>query len=353
MELADKIYVAGHTGLVGSALVRQLEASGYSNVVVRSHKQLDLTNQDEVRTFISKERPNYVFLAAAKVGGILANATYPGDFMGQNLRIQTNVIHEAYLAGVKRLLFLGSSCIYPKFAPQPMKEEYLLTGPLEETNQPYAVAKIAGIEMCHAYNRQYGTRFLAAMPTNLYGPGDHYDLHDSHVIPAMIRKFAEAKASASDHVVLWGTGKPRREFLFSDDAAEACVFLMNLPDAKFNELAAQKQRPPLINVGWGEDVTIHELAETIASVVGFEGKLIFDSSKPDGTPRKLLDISRLQRMGWNPGISLSDGLTMTYKDFQARDSRDSVTGNAISEAKEYTFESPTPRAGSSREGTEN
>jgi len=315
MNRDAKIYVAGHQGLVGSALVHRLKALGYSNLLLRTHHQLDLTNQREVQQFYAEERPQYVFLAAAKVGGILANASYPGDFIGQNLLIQTNVIHEAYRAGVKRLLFLGSSCIYPKHAPQPIKEEYLLTGPLEETNRPYALAKISGIEMCWSYNRQYGTCFLAAMPTNLYGPGDRYDLHDSHVIPAMIRKLHEAKVTGADQVVLWGTGTPRREFLYSHDAADACVFLMNLPESNLDTIAAHDQLRPLVNVGYGEDLTIRELSELIARVVGFHKELVFDPSKPDGTPRKLLDTSRLTAMGWKPRVSLLEGLTTTYRDF--------------------------------------
>lgn len=315
MKQTSKIYVSGHRGLVGSALVRRLKALGYSNLLLRAHQQLDLTNQREVRQFFTEERPEYVFLAAAKVGGILANDTYPGDFIGHNLQIQTNVIDEAYRAGVKRLLFLGSSCIYPKHAPQPLKEEYLLTGPLEETNRPYAVAKISGIEMCWSYNRQYGTRFLAAMLTNLYGAGDRYDLNDSHVIPAMIRKLHEAKASGADRVVLWGTGTPRREFLYSDDAADACVFLMNLSESDLDVIIADRHLRPLINVGCGEDLTIRELSELIASVVGFQKELVFDSSKPDGTPRKLLDITRLAAMGWKPHVSLQEGLATTYQSF--------------------------------------
>jgi GDP-L-fucose synthase len=317
MNQDSRIYVAGHRGLVGSALVRRLNALGYSNLLLPARQQLDLTNQREVQQFFAAERPEYVFLAAAKVGGILANDTFPADFIGQNLKIQTNVIDEGYRAGVKRLLFLGSSCIYPKVAPQPLKEGYLLTGPLEETNRAYAVAKISGIEMCWSYNRQYGTRFLAAMPTNLYGPKDRYDLHDSHVIPAMIRKFHEAKISGADQVVLWGTGTPRREFLYSDDAADACVFLMNLPESELDVMITDRQLPPLINVGWGEDLTIRALSELIASVVGFEGALIFDSSKPDGTPRKLLDIGRIRSMGWQPRVSLREGLVMTYQRFVA------------------------------------
>src|ERR1700682_1894497 len=264
MNLSSKIYVAGHRGLLGSALVRRLHARGYSNLVVRTHSELDLTEQLAVREFFVKERPEHVFLAAARVGGTLANSTYPADFISQNLLIQTNVIHQAYLAGVKHLLFLGSSCIYPKHAPQPIKEEHLLTGPLEETNRPYALAKISGIEMCWSYNRQYGTCFLAAMPTNLYGPGDRYDLHDSHVIPAMIRKLHEAKVTGADQVVLWGTGTPRREFLYSHDAADACVFLMNLPESNLDTIAAHDQLRPLVNVGYGEALTIRELSELIA-----------------------------------------------------------------------------------------
>jgi GDP-L-fucose synthase len=315
VEKTSKIYVAGHSGLVGSAIVRRLKALGYSNLLLRSHQQLDLTDQREVQQFFTAERPEYVFLAAAKVGGILANDTYPADFFGQNIRIQTSVIHEAYRAGVNRLLFLGSSCIYPKFAPQPIKEEYLLTGPLEETNRAYAVAKIAGIEMCWSYNRQFGTRFIAAMPTNLYGEGDRYDLQSSHVIPAMIRKFHEAKVAGAGKVVLWGTGTPQREFLYSDDAAEACIFLMNLRDNEADAILADKLTHAVINVGCGEDLTIRELSELIAGVVGFRGEVIFDPSKPDGTPRKLIDISRLAALGWKPQISLREGLAITYRHF--------------------------------------
>jgi GDP-L-fucose synthase len=311
----SKIYIAGHRGLVGSALVRRLKAQGYSDLVLRARQQLDLTSLREVRQFFAAERPEYVFLAAAKVGGILANDAYPADFIGQNLQIQTNVIDEAYRAGVKRLLFLGSSCIYPKHAPQPLKEEYLLTGPLEETNRPYAVAKIAGIEMCWSYNRQYGARFLVAIPTNLYGPEDNYDLKNSHVIPAMIRKLHEAKASGADHVVLWGTGTPRREFLYSDDAADACMVLMNLPEGELDGIAMSRQMPPLVNVGCGQDLTIRELSQLVASVVGFQKELVFDSSKPDGTPRKLLDISRLTAMGWKPRVPLREGLAISYRSF--------------------------------------
>jgi GDP-L-fucose synthase len=302
-----RVYVAGHRGLVGSALVRRLEAGGYRNLIKRTHAELDLTDGVAVRAFFEVERPEYVVLAAAKVGGILANNTYPAQFIHENLAIQTNVIHEAWRAGVKRLLFLGSSCIYPRDCPQPIKEEYLLTGPLEATNRPYAIAKIAGIEMCWAYNRQYGTRYLSVMPTNLYGPGDNYDLQNSHVLPALIRKMHEAKQRGDGEVIVWGTGTPRREFLYSDDMADACVMLMCLPDEQFDQLLAEYQ-PPLINVGCGEDVTIRELAETVAKVVGFEGKLVFDTTKPDGTPRKLLDVSRMFGLGWRPKVSIEAGI---------------------------------------------
>ena len=315
MNRDAKIYVAGHQGLVGSALVRHLRALGNDKLLVRTHQELDLTDQGQVREFFARERPEYVFLAAAKVGGILANSAYPADFIRQNLLIQTNVIHEAYRSGVKRLLFLGSSCIYPKHAPQPMKEECLLTGPLEPTNRAYAVAKIAGIELCWSHNRQHGTRFLAAMPSNLYGPGDHYHPQDSHVTPALIRKMHEGAMNGADHVVVWGTGSPRREFLFSDDAANACVFLMNLPDKKMDAILANGGSLPIVNIGCGEDVTIRELAELIAGVAGFRGELVFDASKPDGTPRKLLDSSYLNGLGWKPSIGLREGLVRTYGDF--------------------------------------
>ena len=315
MERSAKIYVAGHTGLVGSALVRRLRADGYSRLLLRSHGELDLTDCPAVRQFLQAERPEYVFLAAAKVGGILANSTYPADFIGQNLMIATNVIHEAYASGVRRLLFLGSSCIYPKHAPQPIKEEYILTGPLEPTNQPYAVAKIAGIEMCWDYNRQFGTCFLAAMPTNLFGPGDRYDLDSSHVIPALLRKMHEAKLSGMTEVVVWGSGTPRREFLYSDDAADACVFLMTLSEGQLQRILAEETIPPIVNVGCGQDITIRELAEMIAEIVGFEGRLVYDGSKPDGTPRKLLNIDRLTALGWEPRISLREGLRKAYRDF--------------------------------------
>ncbi len=309
-----RIHVAGHRGLVGSALVRRLQAKGFRNLLLRSHAELDLTDASAVRGFYEREKPQAVFLAAAKVGGILANNTYPGQFIHQNLQIQTNVIGEARRAGVQRLLFLGSSCIYPRDCPQPIREEYLLTGPLEATNRPYAIAKIAGIETCWAFNREYGTRYLSVMPTNLYGPGDNYDLQNSHVLPALIRKMHEAKLSGSPEVVVWGTGTPRREFLYSDDMAEACIHLMTLPDADYDAILAQ-YAPPLINVGCGEDVTIRELAETAAKVVGFGGRLVFDTSKPDGTPRKLLDVSRMFGLGWRPAVNLADGIGRAYADF--------------------------------------
>lgn len=321
MEKDAKIYVAGHRGLVGSALMRCLQAKGYTRLITRSHAELDLTEQSAVEAFFASERPDYVFLAAAKVGGILANHTYPAEFIRDNLAIQTNVIHAAWRHGVKRLLFLGSSCIYPKHCPQPMREEYLLTGPLEPTNRPYAIAKIAGIEMCWSYNRQYGTRFLAVMPTNLYGPGDNYHPENSHVIPALIRKFHEAKVNGEPTVTVWGTGTPRREFLYSDDMAEACVFLMTLPPEQFDALLGSDEAatgvfmPPLINIGVGEDLTIRELAERVKRVIGYAGEIEFDPSKPDGTPRKLLDVSRLQGLGWKARRSLEEGLAATYADY--------------------------------------
>lgn len=319
MKPDSAIYVAGHRGLVGSALVRRLEAAGHRNIVKRTHAELELGDTAAVRRFFETEKPEYVFLAAAKVGGILANNTYPAQFIAENLAIQTNVIHEAYRAGVKRLLFLGSSCIYPRDCPQPIKEEYLLTGPLEATNRPYAIAKIAGIEMCWSYNRQYGTRYLSVMPTNLYGPGDNYDLQTSHVLPALIRKMHEAKERGDREVVVWGTGTPRREFLYSDDMADACLMLMNLPDERFDAILEQYQleqyQPPLINVGCGEDVSIRELAETVAKVVGFEGKLVFDASKPDGTMRKLLNVGRMDALGWKAKVSLDKGIRNVYESY--------------------------------------
>jgi len=312
----SRIYVAGHRGLAGSALVRRLRAAGYESLVLRTHAELELSDAAAVRRFFEAERPQYVLLAAAKVGGIIANDTLPAEFIHENLAIQTNVIHEAWRAGVKRLLFLGSSCVYPRDCPQPMKEEYLLTGPLEPTNRPYALAKIAGIEMCSAYNRQYGTQYLAVMPTNLYGPGDNYDLRTSHVLPALIRKAHEAKRRGDEAVVVWGTGKPRREFLYSDDMADACVALLRLEDARFQ--AAIGSYPPLVNIGSGSDLTIRELAELIARVVGFKGALQFDDSKPDGTPRKLLDVSRMGRLGWSPRIGMEEGIALAYREYLSR-----------------------------------
>jgi GDP-L-fucose synthase len=317
MNLQSRIYVAGHRGLAGSAIVRRLERGGYRNLLLRGHAELELTDQGAVREFFGREEPEYVFLAAAKVGGILANSTYPAEFIQSNLAVQTNVLHESWRAGVKRLLFLGSSCIYPRDCAQPIREDYLLTGPLEPTNRPYAIAKIAGIEMCWSYNRQYGTRFLAAMPTNLYGPGDHYDLSNSHVLPALIRKTHEAKARRDNAVVIWGTGAPRREFLHSDDMADACVHLLNLPDPEFDRLRMEG-RPPLVNIGCGEDLTIAALAAMVARIVGFEGALEFDASKPDGTPRKLLDVDRVNALGWRPRIALEQGIADVYADFVKR-----------------------------------
>lgn len=320
MKKTSKIYVAGHRGLVGSALVRQLQAQGYNNLLLRTHVELDLTNHEATKGFFAQEKPEYVFLAAAKVGGIHANNTYPAEFIQQNLAIQTNVIHGAYQSNVKRLLFLGSSCIYPKHAPQPLKEEYLLTGPLEETNRAYALAKIVGIEMCWSYNRQYGTQYLAAMPTNLYGPGDNYHPDNSHVIPALIRKFHEAKQSGSPTVTVWGSGTPRREFLYSEDMADACIYLMQLPDEQFQTLLAAERNnglPPLINIGVGEDLTIVELAKLIATTVGYAGSIIYDTSMPDGTMRKLMDVSRLTTLGWRARVSLCDGLASAYSDYLA------------------------------------
>jgi len=319
MDKHAKIYVAGHRGLVGSALVRDLQSRGYDNLVLRTHAELDLTDQTATDTFFATEKPDYVLLAAAKVGGIHANSEYPAEFIRDNLAIQTNVIHSAYKAGVKRLLFLGSSCIYPKLAAQPIKEEYLLTGPLEPTNRPYALAKIAGIEMCWSYNRQYGTKYLAVMPTNLYGPGDNYHPENSHVIPALIRKFVEARISGAQKVTVWGTGMPRREILYSEDMADACVFLMNLPDQLYDKLlgsgAADSQRP-LINIGVGEDISIRDLALLISEVVGYDGSVEFDASMPDGTPRKLVDSHRLLSLGWAPRTSLKQGIQSAVQDFQ-------------------------------------
>lgn len=311
-----RIFVAGHRGLVGSAIVRALHAAGYANLLTRTRSELNLEDAAAVQDFFAQERPEFVFLAAAKVGGILANSTYPADFIRANLAIQSNVLECAREVGVQRLLFLGSSCIYPKFAPQPMPESALLTGSLELTNRPYAIAKIAGVETCWAYNRQFGTRFLAAMPTNLYGANDNFDLNNSHVLPALIRKAQDALESGADHFVVWGTGSPRRELLHSDDMASACLFLMNLQDADF-DLFLSPDEPPLINIGTGEDLSIHELAELVAQVVGFRGKLVFDTTKPDGTPRKLMDVSRLSALGWKPAITLKEGIQRTVASWLA------------------------------------
>ena len=321
MDQNARIYVAGHRGLVGSAILRNLQGKGYANLLLRTHAELDLTNQAATEAFFREEKPDYVFLAAAKVGGIHANNVYPAEFIRDNLAIQTNVIHAAYQNKVTRLMFLGSSCIYPKQAPQPMKEEYLLTGPLEPTNRPYALAKIAGIEMCWSYNRQYGTKYLAVMPTNLYGPGDNYHPENSHVIPALIRKFHEAKKTSAKEVVVWGTGTPRREFLCSEDMADACVFLMNLPVAQYDRLLGSdesktgKFEPPLVNIGVGEDVTIKELAEIVKAVVGYQGEIVFDSTKPDGTSRKLMDVSKLTCCGWAASTRFQQGLAAAYRYF--------------------------------------
>ena len=317
MNKDSKIYIAGHRGLVGSALVRQLRAPGYSNLILRTHDEMELRDQAAVRTFFASEKPEYVILAAAKVGGIHANNTYPAEFIHDNLVIQSNIIHSAWQNNVDRLLFLGSSCIYPKNAPQPITEECLLTGPLEPTNRPYAVAKIAGIEMCWSYNRQYGTKFMAAMPTNLYGPNDNYDLNNSHVLPALIRKMHEAKLRGNKEVVVWGTGTPRREFLYSEDMADACLFLLEQPEDELADLLNNEQ-PPLVNIGCGEDLTIRELAELTAEVVGFTGSLAFDTSKPDGTMRKVMDVSKIRKLGWEPKINLKEGIARAYKDYLCR-----------------------------------
>jgi len=348
MKKEDKIYIAGHKGLVGSAILRNLRSKGYSNLLLKTHTELDLERQSDVEAFFEKEKPDHVFLAAAKVGGILANNTYPAEFIYNNITIESNIIHSAFKSGIRRLLFLGSSCIYPRFAPQPMKEEYLLTGELEPTNEPYAVAKIAGIKLCQAYNRQYGTTFLSVMPTNTYGPEDNYNLENSHVIPAMIRKFHLAKQAMQDDwdaikkdesmvgpipedvmdnlkkmglegsrnrsFKLWGTGSPRREVLYSDDLADACVFLMLLEDSVFQDILRNYQTP-LINIGCGEDHTIKELAEKVAGIVGYRGGIEWDHEKPDGTPRKLLDIQRVKDLGWSPNVSLNQGIEMAYRNY--------------------------------------
>ena len=320
MELHAKIYIAGHRGLVGTALMRNLREKDYTNFLTRTHAELDLTSQAAVEEFFVAEKPDYVFLAAAKVGGIHANNSYPAEFMRDNLAIQTNILHAAYQNNVKRLLFLGSSCIYPKLAPQPMKEAHLLTSELEPTNRPYALAKIAGIEMCWSYNRQYKTQYLAVMPTNLYGPGDNYHPQNAHVIPALIRRFHEAMLANAPSVTVWGTGTPKREFLYSEDMADACVYLMDLPDEKFVPLLGQNRNDglaPLMNIGVGHDLTIRELAETVKDVVGYQGTIEFDTTKPDGTPRKLMDVARLNAMGWKATTTMQSGLTVAYQDFIA------------------------------------
>jgi GDP-L-fucose synthase len=304
MQKDSKIYIAGHRGMVGSAIARHLEAKGFTNLVFRTSKELDLRNQEAVFDFFETEKPEYVFLAAAKVGGIVANNTYRADFIYENLSIQNNVIHNAYKHQVKKLMFLGSSCIYPKLAPQPLKEEYLLTGLLEPTNEPYAIAKIAGIKMCEAYRSQYGCDFISVMPTNLYGPNDNYDLQKSHVLPAMIRKFHDAKVNQVDTVTLWGSGSPMREFLYADDLAEACIFLMQT----YSEAG-------FVNIGTGTDVTIKTLAELVQKAVGFTGEILWDATKPDGTPRKLMDISKLNDLGWKHSIELKEGICMAYQDY--------------------------------------
>lgn len=304
MNKNPRIFVAGHKGLVGSAILRKLRAEGYTNLITRTREELDLIDAKAVEAFFEKEKPEYVFDAAAKVGGIMANDTYPADFIYQNLSIQNNLIHQSYLSGVKRMMFLGSVCIYPRLSPQPVKEEYLLTGELEPTNIAYAVAKIAGVIMCRSYNRQHGTDFVSTMPTNLYGLNDNFDLQTSHVIPAMIRKFHEAKVAKSDKVVLWGTGVARREFLYSDDMADACVFIMN-----------QKKVPDLLNIGTGVDISIKDLAELVKKTVGFEGEIEWDTSKPDGMPKRVLDLTRLHALGWHHKVELPEGLRMAYEQF--------------------------------------
>lgn len=308
MNKDSKIYVAGHRGMVGSALVRRLVASGYENILVRTRAELDLTEQKAVFDFMQAEKPDYIFLAAAKVGGIRANDTYRADFIYQNLIMECNVIGAAWAAGVKDMLFLGSSCIYPRECPQPISEDYLLTGLLEQTNEPYAIAKIAGVKLCESYNRQFGTRYISAMPTNLYGPNDNYDLENSHVLPALIRKAHEAKINGAKNYTVWGSGKPMREFLYVDDLADACVHIMESKTLEHG----------LYNIGTGADVTIRELAETVRSVIGFEGEIIFDSSKPDGTPRKLLNIDRIRETGWSAKVKLKEGISLSYKDFLSR-----------------------------------
>jgi GDP-L-fucose synthase len=318
MDKNSKIYVAGHRGLVGSALVKNLLQRGYKNIIVKTHNELDLTEQQSVRDFFMEEKPEFVFLAAAKVGGILANNTYRADFIYENLQIQNNIIHQSYLNGVKKLLFLGSSCIYPKNASQPINEESLLTSPLEYTNEPYAIAKIAGIKMCESYNLQYGTNFISVMPTNLYGPNDNFDLNTSHVLPALLRKIHEAKINSSKTVEIWGSGTPRREFLYSEDMADACVFIME--NVNFQDLIKSKSetRNTHINIGTGEDLTIRELADVIKKVVGFNGEFVFDRAKPDGTMRKLCDVTKLSDLGWRYKTSLEEGIREVYRVFNEK-----------------------------------
>lgn len=311
MQPSAKIFVAGHRGMVGSAITRRLAQEGFTNVVTRTREELDLVDQRAVHDFLRREKPDFVFVAAARVGGIVANNTYRAEFIYENLMVQVNVIHGAHLAGVQHLMFLGSSCVYPRNCPQPMKEEYLLTGILEHTNEPYAIAKIAGIKQCEAYQAQYGRQYVSVMPTNLYGPNDHYDLQNSHVLPALIRKAHEAKVRRDRELVVWGSGNPKREFLYVDDLAEACVFLMR---QQYGNAAV----PSLINIGRGEDMTIRELAQTIMEVVDFRGAIVFDAAKPDGTPRKLLDTSRINALGWHPRTSLREGIGRSYEDFLAR-----------------------------------
>jgi len=315
MEKNSKIFIAGSNGLVGSAIVRRLHAGGYTNLLTPEIDELDLTDARAVADFFAAEKPEYVILAAAKVGGIQANNTFPADFIRINLAIQNNVIHQAFLSGVKRLLFLGSSCIYPKLAPQPMREEHLLTGLLEPTNEPYAIAKIAGIKMCESYNRQYGTKFVAVMPTNLYGPGDNFHPENSHVLPALIRRFHEAKCKGKSEVVVWGTGTPMRELLYVDDMADGSVFIMEMDDQRLSDALLSYPNPCFVNLGTGVDVTIRELAEAVKAVVGFDGELVFDTTKPDGTMRKLLDVSRMKSLGWEAKVSLRNGIEKTYEWF--------------------------------------
>ena len=316
MNKNSKIYVAGHAGLVGSALMHKLKIAGYNDIITRTHRELDLTRQIEVEEFFAKEKPQYVFIAAARVGGIYANNTYPADFINDNLAIQQSIINAAYKNETDRLLFLGSSCVYPRNCPQPMKEEYLLTGSLELTNRPYAIAKIAGIEQCWAYNRQYGTRFIAVMPTNLYGPQDNYDLENSHVLAALIRKIHQAKVNNVPPVTVWGSGMPRREFLYVDDLADACIFLINLPEKQYNKLLLNDMQPPLINIGWGKDISIKELVDLVKEVIGYTGNVQWDTSKPDGTPRKLLNIDKMNGLGWMPKVNLREGIRLAYSDYQ-------------------------------------